>query len=240
MTELSIVERPEPPKSTKPFTATYSKIKNFETCARRYHEVDVLKLYDMDTTELDKGNRLHKAMADRVMKGTPLPIDIAYMERWAKILTVVIDPQQTIQCELKLAFSRNHQGVAYYDKRVWMRVVIDYLNMVPDTDGYFVHVVDYKTGKPKDDDTQLMINAAAVFANYPLVSKIRTTFIWTEYNDTRHMIVDREDIRELWPDITIRADALEVAHLTDTWPPKKCGLCRDYCPVRECEFNGKR
>jgi hypothetical protein len=236
MTQLSVVEKPK----EKPFTTTYSKIKNFETCPKRYHEVDVLKLYEMDTTELDRGNRMHKAMKERVLNKTELPLEFGYMEKWAEKLTTVVDPQQIIQCELKLAVSRTLDGVAYYDKRVWMRTVIDYIILVPDTIGYFAHIVDYKTGKPKDDDTQLLINAASVFANNLLVNRIRTTFLWTEYNDTRHFIITRNNFKEFWPDIVARAHKQELAHINNDFPATKCGLCRDYCPVVTCEFNGKR
>lgn len=236
MTQLSVVDKPR----EKPFTTTYSKIKNFETCARRYHEVDILKLYEMDTVELDRGNRMHKAMHDRVLKRIELPLEFGYMEKWAKKLTTIVDPQQIIQCELKLAISRTLDGVAYYDKRVWIRAVIDYIIMVPDTIGYFAHVVDYKTGKPKDDDTQLIINAAAVFANNSMINSIRTTFLWTEYDDTRHFIIERKDLAGLWPDIVTRINKVEQAHKNNDFPETKCGLCRDYCPVVECQFNGKR
>lgn len=235
MTQLSVVDKPK----EKPFTTTYSKIKNYETCPRRYNEVDVLKLHEVDTVELDRGNRMHKAMHDRVLKRVELPIEFGYMERWAKKLTTIVDPKQILQCELKLAMSRQRYGVAYYDKRVYIRAVIDYLLLVPDGNGYFGHIVDYKTGKPKDDDTQLMINAAAVFANNSMVNKIRTTFLWTEYNDTRHMIVTKDDIDDCWPDIVARANTLELAHANNDFPARKCGLCRDYCPVTDCEFNGR-
>lgn len=234
MTQLSIVDKP------KRFTWSYSKLKNYETCPRRHFEVDLLKSYPDETTpELDRGDRLHKAMHDRVTKKTPLPIEFMYMEKWAEKLTTVMHPDQTIQCELKLAITNYKKPCAFFDKWVWLRSAIDYLIMVPDKDGFYVSIVDYKTGKPKDDDTQLIVNALVVFANYPEVQTVRSSFLWTEYSDTRYFLMYRRDIPSSWRAIEPRVSKYEAACIAQQFPPNKCGLCRSYCPVVTCEHNGK-
>ena len=49
--------------STKKFSWSYSKLKNYETCPRRYQAIDVDKTIEQGrTAELDRGDDLHEAM----------------------------------------------------------------------------------------------------------------------------------------------------------------------------------
>lgn len=224
----------------KEFNWSYTKLRDFETCPRRYHTVNVTKTIKETSVELERGNRLHDAMKKRVQSGIELPMEFSYMERWAKSLTAVIDPRQVINCELQLAIGRNLEPVGYWEKRVFCRTKIDYLILLPRRKGtYICNIIDYKTGKPKDDDTQLVINALTVFAHYKDVVGIKSEFLYTEHGDVRGFTYLRSSMNELWNDIIPRVTDLEIAHVNDDWPPKPCGLCREYCPVTTCEFYGK-
>src|SRR5215469_10289244 len=94
---------PEP----KEFATSYSKIRDFETCPRRYYTVAVMKQYKEQTTELDRGNRLHDAMKKAVQGGAPLPREFSYMDKWVPALIEETHPLQIIQCELQLACTRD-------------------------------------------------------------------------------------------------------------------------------------
>ena len=229
----------------KSFAWSYSKLKNFETCPRRYQAVDVDKSVPQDRSEaLDRGDELHEAMMKRVQGTTPLPPHLIYMERWAEKLTRVLNPYQIIQCELKLACDRQGRPTGYFDKTTWLRTKIDYLRFVPtDVKGQdFGHVVDYKTGRPPKvwDGTQLLINAYLIFGSYKSIAKLRVDYLWTEYNDTTHENFDRAETPTAFDTLLPRVSALETAHLDVNFPPKPCGLCEDYCPVASCEHHGKR
>ena len=53
---------------------SHSALKDFEGCARRYHEVRVLKNYVQKPTEqIRYGKELHKAAEDYVKDNTPIP-----------------------------------------------------------------------------------------------------------------------------------------------------------------------
>ena len=53
---------------------SYSALKDFKGCPRRYHSVRVLKQYPSPKTEaILYGERVHKACEEYVRDGTPLP-----------------------------------------------------------------------------------------------------------------------------------------------------------------------
>jgi hypothetical protein len=229
----------------KPFAWSYSKLKNFETCPRRYQAVDVDKTVEQGRSEaLDRGDELHEAMRNRVVGSTPLPAHFVYMERWAEKLTRVLHPYQIIQCELKLSADRHGKPTGYFDKTTWLRTKIDYLRFMPTEveNQDFAHVVDYKTGRPPKiwDGTQLLINAYLIFQHYKSIVKMRVDYLWTEYNDTNHETFTRAETPKAFDALLPRVSALEDAHRTGIFPPKPCGLCQDYCDVTSCEHHGKR
>ena len=226
------------------FAWSYSKLKNYETCARRYEQIDLLKIYSESkggkkSPELQRGDDLHIAMHRRVQDNVPLPPEFSYMERWAEKFTRKMHPNQSIHCELKLAVDRQGHPVGYFDKNVWLRGLVDYVRILPIRDKSIAHIVDYKTGRPKDDYTQLLLNSWLIFCYYKDVMAVRTDFLWTEYNDTSHENFTRADMKQAILGITPRVNALETAQKTNEFPPNPCGLCKEYCPVVSCEFHGR-
>ena len=231
--------------STKKFSWSYSKLKNYETCPRRYQAIDVDKTIEQGrTAELDRGDDLHEAMQKRVQGSTALPPQFIYMEGWAEKLTRTLHPFQIIQCEMKLSTDKNGKPTGYFDKSTWYRAKIDYFRLVPTkVEGNdYGHVVDYKTGKPPRvwDGTQLMLNAWTIFNHYKTVTKCRVDYLWTEYNDTTHETYAREQMPTEMANLLPRVTAMEEAHKTGVFPPTPCGLCFEYCDVVTCEFHGKR
>jgi hypothetical protein len=230
------------PVNTPPFSWSYSKLKNFETCARRYHEVDVKKAWPQPKTpELERGDALHLAMKKRVADNVELPAEFTYMEPWATRLTHNKD-QAHIMCELKWALNIKLVPTGWFAKDAWVRGVIDYIQYypspIPSTE--LAMIVDYKTGKPKEDDTQLGLNACLAFAHSPQLVGINAVYLWTEYNDTTHMTFSRKNAREIWSNVKPRVARLEAATIANNFPATKNRLCREHCPVLSCEHNGKR
>ena len=227
------------------FSWSFSRLKNFETCPRRYYEIDVLKHHGEGppSEELQRGDDLHSAMRNRVVGTSKLPPEFSYMESWAKKLTQDLHPYQIIQCELKLSTDAQGKPTSYFDKTTWLRTKIDYLRTLPTLkEGIDIgHIVDYKTGKPPKvwDGTQLLLNAYTVFASYKHIQTLRVDYLWTEYNDTTHETYNRSEVPKQMEALLPRVNALEQATRANEFPAKPCGLCRDYCPVNSCEYWGK-
>lgn len=229
-------------RPVKSFAWSYSRLKNFETCPRRYLSIDVNKEFKQDETEqLSEGDRLHKAMAKRVDADVSLPPEFYYMEKHAAALTKQTHDNQTINVELKLAVDRDLNPVGFFDKTVWARCVIDYLKMVrkDGTKDIFAHIVDYKTGKLVEDNAQLAVNAMLVFSCFKQVVGIKSEFLWTKYSDTTSLVFTRKTIMNEWDQIVGRVMKLAVAHQEDNFPPKPGKLCKEWCAVDTCEYWGE-
>jgi len=66
---------------SKKVTWSHSALKDFEGCARRYHEVKVLQKYPMQDTEQTRyGKQLHEAAGRYVEEGRELPPQFAFIK----------------------------------------------------------------------------------------------------------------------------------------------------------------
>jgi hypothetical protein len=229
----------------KAFSWSFSKLKAYEVCPRRYEATDLRKTVEEQRSQaLDRGDALHAAMYARIVGAAPLPPEFIYMETWATKLTGLLHPFQVIQGELKLSLSKDGKPTGFFERATWVRGLVDYFRLVPTEvkNADFGHVVDFKTGKPPKiwDGTQLLINAHLIFAHYKSVQKLRVDYLWTEYNDTTHEMFTRAEAQKGFAGLLPRVNTMEQAHTDNKFPPKPGGLCYEYCPVVSCEYHGKR
>jgi hypothetical protein len=210
----------------------------FETCAWRYYQISVIKeVTEKQSPQMAEGNRVHKALENRIKDRTPLPDDLKIHER------IVIRMEKAaeggnIVAEQKMALDENFQPVSYFSKNppVWVRGITD----VTIERGDKAAVFDWKTGKRDPVTAQLRLTAAMTFAHRPHINEIRNAFLWLKTGEVDPETFHRKDVASLWQEFLPRVARLEAAHATDRWPKKPSGLCRDYCPVphSKCEHRG--
>ncbi len=218
----------------KPFSWSYSKLKNFESCPKRHYHVDVLKDIKEDQSDaLVWGNIVHKALEQRIIKSTPLPVGMEPYEQWC--LKVIGDGTGEIFGEQKLAITKDFAPCTYFDRAAWYRSVADILKI----DGSVGLAVDWKTGKILEDGSQLALMAACAFAHYPDLMVIRTEFIWLKEDASTRADFRREQLAEIWKSIWPRIEALEHAYKTTSFPAKPNYLCKRWCPVSSCIHHGE-
>lgn len=218
--------------SPKPFTWSYSRLKNYEACPKKHLEVDIKKRFKEEESEqLAWGNSVHKALADYIQKGGPLPKGMEPYKRWCDM---IVNGAGTNYVEQKLAITKDFTSCGYFDKDVWFRAVGDVIKI----NGSVGMIIDWKTGKILEDSVQLALAAACVFAEYPEVQVIRSMFVWLKEDaDTREDFT-RADMPGLWRVLWPRIEAMKVSHETSDYPAKQGGLCKRFCPVKSCAFNG--
>lgn len=63
---------------------SYSAVKDFENCPRKYHEVRILKQFKQsDTTATLYGTAVHKAFEEYIESKTPFPAQFAQFQSYA-------------------------------------------------------------------------------------------------------------------------------------------------------------
>lgn len=203
----------------------------YENCPKKFYHIRIGKdAQDSESEAGKEGKRIHDVLHRRVRDNTPLPLDLAYMEPIVKSLTNV---KGKIYTEIKLAVNRNYKATGWFSDDVYWRSVLDFAVI----NGELGLVVDYKTGKMREDYEQLMTQGAALFALDPKLQQVKTTYFWTGNKKiTKPLVMQREDVINVWNDLKERTEEIEEAIRRENFPAQPNPLCR-YCPVTQCPHN---
>ena len=121
-------------------TWSHSGLKDFEGCARRYHEVKVLKNYPFqETTHTIYGKDVHKAIEDYGKDGTPIPEKYA---QFKPVVDAVLNKPGRKLFEHEMGVTRDLQPCGFNDPNRWVRGIADLL--IIDDDNLTAKVVDWK------------------------------------------------------------------------------------------------
>ena len=219
-------------------TWSYSSLKTFEQCPKKYYHLRVAKdTKDEGTVHTIYGNEAHKAAEDFIKVRAELPPKFKYME---KALATIYEIPGEKHCELKLGIKQTDTGYEaceFFDPVVWWRGIIDLLII----DGEKAYLIDYKTSKSARyaDMKQLDIAAAAVFTHYPQVKRIRSAliFVVSEELVRKDHVVEKKDMYFKLFDPAL--DRLAGAMRSGVWNAVSSPLCK-FCPVKQCEHYVER
>lgn len=216
---------------------SYTSLTAYETCPKQYYHLRVKKDFkDTPGEAAIWGQEVHKALELRVKDGTALPEG---MTQWEGIAAKVAGTQGDTLTEQQLAINKDFQPTGWFAKDAWCRGVVD-VAVVRDVK---VTALDWKTGKRKPDSTQLKLFAGLLFAHYPKVEQVYTGFVWLKEKPGKQIDRDefaRSDVPDIWNEFLPRVRRLEVAYEKDSWPARPSGLCKNWCAVTSCEFNGRK
>lgn len=212
----------------------YSKIKNYETCPKQFYHVTVLNEHPFVENEHTRyGNAFHKAAELYVDKGTPIPKQFDFA---APMLEKLRGMKGTTYCEMKFGITKDLKPTGFFEKDVWFRGVIDYARLRDST----AYLLDYKTSKSSQyaDKGQLDLMALAIFTHFPEIETVKGGILFVlpkeVVRETYH--VDQKD--DLWAKWIGKYGRMAKAFELDVWNPKPSGLCKRYCPVKQCPHHG--
>jgi len=215
---------------------SYSALKQYENCARQYHEVRIMKHYKREDTEQSLyGENLHTAAEEYVKSGTPLPKQFDFMQPLLDAL--LLKPGRKYP-EHEMALTAELEPCEWTAKDVWVRGIADLL--ILDDDGSTAWVVDYKTGNDRyADKDQLDLMSILVFAHFPNIMQVNSALVFViKDNFVKHKrFVTEKD--QLWWNYRERVAKIDAAHANGIWNPTQSGLCKRYCAVLSCEHNGR-
>ena len=154
---------------------SHSALKDFEGCARRYHEVRVLKNYVQKPTEqIRYGKELHKAAEDYVKDNTPIPPQFSFVQ---PTIDALLTKPGTKYAEHEMGLIVDLRPCGFKDENCWVRGIADLL--IVDEESLTAWVVDYKTGKDKyPDKEQLTLMSLMVFAHFPIIRMVKSALLF--------------------------------------------------------------
>jgi len=212
---------------------SYSSIKDFENCARKYHEVRILKSFKQSDTEATLyGTAVHKACEDFIKLNAPFPPQFAQFQRYVEPLAAI---EGDLYCEERMAIRADFTPCGFFDKDVWFRGIPDFLAI---NERGVARVADYKTGKSSRyaDTAQLELLAAMIMAHHPNVHTVKGVLLFMVVGDVIRAEYKREQLPEIWSKWAGRANAIEKALELNVWNPRSSALCK-FCPVSSCPHN---
>tara|TARA_R110002073_G_scaffold290814_1_gene455833 strand:+ start:113 stop:775 length:663 start_codon:yes stop_codon:yes gene_type:complete len=216
------------------FTWSFSSLKEYINCPKKYQEVRILKNYSfVDTPQTIYGKEVHTALELYVRDGKPLAKN--YM-RFKKMVDALIAIPGVKYPEYKMALTKKMEQCDFDDENRWVRGIADLVIV----DGDQAYIIDYKTGSNKYPDTkQLKLMAVMAFVCFPKVNKIKAGLLFCMKNSFVQESYTREDIHKSWKSFQTPLDRLTNSYTFNTWTPNPTPLC-GWCPVETCSHHRPR
>jgi hypothetical protein len=217
---------------------SYSSIKLFETCPRKYQAERVTKeVAYTDTDATIFGKEVHKCAED-FLNGTisSVPPKFSFIQPYLSRLQAYPGEKH---CEMELGVKKvdgRLEACGFKDPDVWFRGIADLVII----NGDMGWIVDYKTGKSAKyaDTRQLALMAAALFLKFPQLKKLKASLLFVVSKDFIKEDFQAEFGLSIFSELNGLLTHRETAYNTDTWNPRPNGLCRKWCSVKSCPHNG--
>ena len=172
---------------------SHSALKDFEGCARRYHEVKVLNKYPFpDTEQIRYGKQLHEAAEKYVRDLADIPPQFAYIK---PVLDSLLAKPGRKFVEYEMALTEDLNPCAFKSENVWVRGIADLV--IVNDDNLTAYVVDYKTGNDRyPDRDQLVLMSLMVFKHFPHIKRVKSALLFVVKNTmVKHeMAIDEEEM----------------------------------------------
>jgi len=218
-------------------TWSYSSIKTFEQCPKKYYHLKIAKdVKDTGSEATIYGQSVHTAAEEYIRDGKDIPKKFDFIKPILDSLNK-IDGEKHCEMKLGVKIEDDYEICDFFDPDVWWRGIADLVIVNGDT----AYSVDYKTSKSAKyaDTKQLDLVAAAIFTKFPEVKKIKSALAFVVSKDFITKEHVREDRDKYFQVFSPQLDRLNTAQETDVWNANSGPLCR-YCPVIYCEHNSKR
>lgn len=221
-----------------PTSWSYTMLSTFENCPRKAWHMYIAKdLPKVETEAMKWGIRVHEALERRLDTGnritgakTPLPPEMARFEKFA----AAFDGKRP-RAEFWMQIDNQGRATSI-PSQAWGKGKLDVL-LLNDTETEAL-IVDWKTGKVREDPFELQVFSLLVRGWWPEIQKIVGMYVWL--GDLKvGKVYDLTDtgginarVREMW-------NAWTSLDPQKEWLPNPNPLC-GFCAVRTCEFNRTR
>lgn len=212
---------------------SFSRLSTFEQCPAKFDYLYVSKsVRDAGSEASEYGNRVHEVL-ELYGKGE-LDLDSIGLEakqtlkRWGHLVDKINSRTGDKYYEFQMAINSRLEPCDWFDSDVYIRSIADVLIVSGDT----AYCLDYKTGKVKENPTQLQLFAAMVFWHFPEVKTVKTSFIWLKFDEVTNATYKRDHLEALWNGLKPRFDNVIDTVELGVFNTKPSGLC-PWCPAQE-------
>ena len=204
---------------TTPMPLSFSRLSTFEQCPAQFDYLYVSKRVQNTMNEASEyGDRVHKvleAYGNAIVAGSEATVAAVALEdsleakqsleRWGPLVEKITSRNGDKYFEHQMSVNRQLQPVDWFAKDVWIRSIADVLVV----DGDTAYCLDYKTGKVKENPTQLQLFAAMVMWHFPQVTKVKTSFVWLKFDQVTNAVYERRFLDALWRALEPRFDKVQ-------------------------------
>lgn len=216
---------------------SYSRLSRFENCPSSFEHLYVNKtVQDAGGEASVYGNRIHEALEryGRALTNADDATLAALQEleqgsetaRWIGLVSRMVRRPGDKYFEHQMALDAHKTPCNWFDRSVWLRAIADVLIV----NGRKAYCIDWKTGKKRDNPTQLQLFAAMIFAHFPDVQEVAVAYVWLAIDDVSITTYERRFATSLWGSLTPRFSAVQDAVELGVFPTKPSGLC-PWCPA---------
>lgn len=212
---------------------SFSRLSTFEQCPAKFDYLYVSKsCRDSGSEASEYGNRVHEVL-ELYGKGE-LDVDNLGLEgkqtlkRWGHLVDKINSRSGEKYYEYQMAVDQGLAPCDWMADGAYIRSIADVLIV----DGDRAYCLDYKTGKVKDNPTQLQLFAAMVFWHFPEVKTVKTSFIWLKFDEVTNATYSRTHLNALWSGLKPRFDDVIDTVDLGMFKAKPSGLC-PWCPAKE-------
>ena len=222
--------------SSKRMAYSISALDTFTTCPKKFWHLRIRKDYkDPGGAAADYGKAYHKAVENLIKHGTELPLQFTPVKRYIDKYLAMRKKGVEVIAEQQLALNWDGEPCDWFAKTVMVRAIID-ITILGDTS---VTIIDLKTGKMKDDGfLQLRLCAALLHRYIPRLTTFNLGYLWLKEDAFTSTVITVDELPEVWVDLQPRIRRYQEAFQRDEYPARESGLCKRYCPITSCPFNG--
>ncbi len=214
----------------KTWSWSYSRYTSFENCPKQYFHVNVAKDVSDRNAFNEKGEDEHKIIERYLRYGNPLPPTLVPMQ---PVFDKIMNTPGLRGIEEAVCITDQYQPTHFKDwENGWLRGKLDFTLTANGVTTY----IDWKTGKFRPSDEQILLMALMLFAADPSVHTVNGALVFIYHGKSHRLTVTRDRVVEGWNHFLPTVRAMMQAEQQMNFPARQGPLCA-YCPVASCPFN---
>lgn len=211
--------------------ASHSFLSVYERCPKQaFHKYVVRDEPYVETEAIKWGNEVHKALELAINEAKPLPEGMA---KFGKYLTALGDG---CKAELSLGMTINGKPTGFRAADCFFKGKVDVLKTENDA-GF---ILDWKTGKPREDKDELERHGLLVLANFPKIERMSGAYAWLKEDRIGKVYDLRKPAPKTFEHIQRLVNQMHQTEAAGAeWPANSNPLC-GWCSVKTCKHNPAR